>query len=67
MGCEGLAKRRGYCDKHYMQVTNHGRLTPEREINNLDGCKVVGCNNKHKARGYCHKHYQQIRKYGEVK
>lgn len=30
-GCNGKYRAKGYCQKHYAQIRNHGKLTPESE------------------------------------
>lgn len=63
--CNREARKNGYCEKHYFQIRNHGRLTPEREHNTkVKTCKVKGCNSLNYGHGYCRKHYYQIKDHG---
>ncbi len=60
-GCVREHKAKGYCNKHYQQITN--RVLPEYWIKL---CSVEDCTNKHAAKGYCRKHYNQFTRYGKV-
>ena len=60
-GCETKHYAKGYCKKHYAQIKNHGRLTPEKEHEVPKSCQVEGCENKYCSKGYCIKHYHQVR------
>lgn len=62
-GCAGEAVSRGLCSRHYQQVLNHGRLTPEREHHRQgERCSVEACMRRPRARGYCTRHYLQLRR-----
>ena len=64
-GCDNKHSSKGYCNKHYLRLKQHGdpnyRKTPER----AEICSVVGCNSKHFAKSYCSKHYARYRRYGD--
>ena len=64
--CEKEAKkgRKGYCEKHYMQIYRHGYIK-ERKV--IVGCKVEGCESPHCAKGYCNRHLIQYNKFGKIK
>ncbi len=62
--CDNNALSKGYCGKHYLQIRNHQRLTPELERNRIRLCVVENCNYQHKAKEYCPKHYGRVKKYG---
>ncbi len=61
-GCNNNSFAKGYCNKHYKQISIHGGLRPEKERKINRTCSVEGCNNHHLAKGYCSKHYQQIKR-----
>ena len=62
--CDNDAISKGYCRKHYLQIRNHQRLTPELEKSRVRLCVVENCNYQHKGKGYCPKHYDRVKKYG---
>jgi hypothetical protein len=64
--CEGGHYAKGYCKKHYTQVTKHGDLMPERERGVPRVCKVPGCGRKDTIRFYCRKHARQMKRYGRL-
>ena len=75
-GCETTTLKRGYCQRHYMQLFRGNPLTieynrkPSRRT--TVGCSVDGCKNPHSAKGFCSHHYYSIyykqknKKYGKV-
>lgn len=65
-GCNNKHFCKGYCVKHYRQIQNHGRLTPELEQSITGKCTVPGCEAKHYSKGYCLRHFRQIKKYGRL-
>lgn len=65
--CNLVYYARGCCRKHYNQIKEYGRLTPELEIVGITRrCSERNCNNLHYAIGLCEKHYHQKRIYGQV-
>jgi len=64
--CEGRHYAKGYCKKHYTQVSKHGALTPDRERNAPRECKVPSCGRTDTIRWYCRKHYRQMKRYGRL-
>ncbi|MEC2463837.1 hypothetical protein P9X10_02820 [Bacillus cereus] len=56
-GCSSVSHSKGYCNKHYLQIWRHKKLTPELERMRVDHCLVEDCPNKVSAKGYCPKHY----------
>lgn len=64
-GCIGKIQCRGYCNKHYRQITKYGMLLNQIiKIPNI--CSVDGCNALVNCNGFCQKHYVQIKKYGRI-
>lgn len=65
-GCNNKHFCKGYCVKHYRQIQNHGRLTPESERSLTGKCTVPGCEAKHFSKGYCLRHFRQMKKHGRL-
>lgn len=70
-GCPQKHYGKGFCKKHYTQVTRHGGLTPERERSSRRKCEAAGCDRGEAARcrggAYlCKKHARQVRKHGKL-
>lgn len=61
-GCSEEHYAKDYCNKHYMQMRNYGKVRPDRIV--TAECTVVGCDRVHSAKGYCNMHYQRMRKHG---
>ncbi len=60
---------KGFCKKHYTQLTRHGKLTPDRERGRLHSCSSPGCDkpgNVGRNGTYCKKHAHQVRKHGQL-
>ena len=70
--CDAKATSKGYCNKHWGQIRNHGKLTPERERktpyekNKGRICLAQNCGESAFSKGYCRKHWGQIYKYGRL-
>lgn len=64
-GCNGKIQCRGYCNKHYRQITKHGMLLSQiKAIPKI--CSIDGCDDLVNCKGYCQKHYKQMKKYGRI-
>ena len=64
-GCNGKIQCKGYCNKHYRQITKHGMLLSQlKAIPNI--CSIEECEDLAKCKGFCQKHYVQIKKYGRI-
>jgi hypothetical protein len=66
-GCDRKYHAKGYCCKHWHQISRHGRLTPEVErMSNNENilCSVENCNSKTESKGLCTKHYLQLKRKG---
>lgn len=64
-GCNGKIQCKGYCNKHYRQITKHGMLLSQlRAIPKI--CSVEGCEDLVNCKGFCQKHYKQMNKYGRI-
>lgn len=53
-----------YCRKHYLQIKNHGRLTPELEVNPIikdSRCSIDGCDKNVYSKTLCKYHYNKQR------
>lgn len=53
-----------YCRKHYLQIKNHGRLTPELEVNPIiqdSICSIDGCDKNVYSKNLCKYHYNKQR------
>ena len=64
-GCERKYFGNGYCNRHYNQIRNHGKII-ETYLDRPRICKVDGCDIKIKANGYCNKHGLQMKRYGKI-
>jgi hypothetical protein len=65
--CTRESKSKGLCNRHYLQLRRHGRLTPELEYGRrLPECQAPDCDQHDHAKGYCPKHYRQLRKFGKL-
>lgn len=60
--CNGLAKARGYCDKHYRRVLHNDSLEVKIRKDIRYGCIVPYCDGYHKANGVCSYHYGVLQK-----
>ncbi|MGF2716823.1 hypothetical protein ACQUY5_32330, partial [Bacillus cereus] len=58
--CSNVIHSKGYCNKHYLQLWKHKKLTPELERIQVDHCVMPNCKGKIRAKGYCSKHYYQF-------
>ncbi len=64
--CKKKHKAKGYCNKHYLRLWNHGDPLFTKQNREHSGyCSILGCKNKYKAKGYCSRHYLKYRKYGD--
>lgn len=61
-GCPVAARKRGYCDAHYMKVWRYGDPFGGRVIRMK--CRLAGCEKRHYGRGYCQKHYMRLYRHG---
>ncbi len=64
--CEAKHYAKGYCKKHYTQISRHGRLTPERERGVVRVCVAAGCGRTDTVGQYCRKHARQMRTHGRL-
>jgi hypothetical protein len=65
-GCGRAHYSRGYCKRHYTQVSRHGRTTPERERGKARLCNAPGCTRADCSGDYCRKHARQIKVHGRL-
>lgn len=68
--CNGKAKSRGLCVKHYSRWQRHGDPLYEKRVRHDKPkaprlCSVPDCTDKHWGRGYCMKHLERVKKYGD--
>lgn len=67
-GCELPHSAKGYCNAHYLQHREYGKII-KVEIERRDsgrGCMVENCDGKHSGNGYCIRHNAQNRRYGKI-
>lgn len=64
-GCKGKYFAKGYCNRHYNQIRNHGKIF-KTYLDKPSLCQVEGCEIKIKALGYCNKHWLQMKRYGKI-
>ncbi len=61
--CDEKHQARGYCQKHYSNLSYHGILHPIIKTTTI--CKIEDCNSKILAKGFCQNHYSKFHKYGD--
>ncbi|PGF05240.1 hypothetical protein [Bacillus toyonensis] len=59
-GCSTPVHSKGYCNKHYLQIWKHKKLTPELERMKVNDCIIPNCEGKVRSKGYCSKHYYRF-------
>lgn len=69
-GCTSLAKRRGWCDVHYIRWYRLGdpvamRRGPAAEVTDEPACSIEGCRRRLMARGWCATHYARWQSTGD--
>lgn len=67
-GCELVHLAKGYCARHYQQVSRTGALLKPPKYareSKIRACSVDGCDRGHRGRGYCSLHYRRWQKYGD--
>lgn len=62
-GCNGRARKRGWCDMHYKRWRVTGKLERTRPEGRQQ-CSVEGCGLPVKGRGFCNKHYVRWQRSG---
>ena len=67
VGCDGVAKTRGWCQAHYMRWFLTGTTGSATVVRRPKGrtCSVPGCDRKHSGRGYCDAHLQRVQATGD--
>ena len=67
-GCERPYDAKGWCRRHYWQITRYGRLLAPGEGNRRNGatCEAPGCERDPLAKGLCQRHYKQMRRLGRL-
>lgn len=66
-GCEMWAKKRGWCDMHYMQWRNHGQVQARQRNRPRLDCSFDGCDRPHKRYGWCETHSKQVARGQELR
>jgi hypothetical protein len=57
---------KGYCKRHYTQISRHGEIRPGRALRVVRICKVERCRRTDTVKGYCRKHARQIQVHGRL-
>ena len=65
-GCDLAARKRGWCNKHYIRWYVHG--DPNYERPTYTQCQVEACTTHPRSAtvGLCEKHYYRIRRHGDA-
>jgi hypothetical protein len=66
-GCDGEARARGWCLRHYQRWRRYGDATyePVRRVRRVV-CSIPDCDQPYLALGFCVKHYQRFRRHGSA-
>ena len=65
-GCTRQHYAKGYCKRHYTQVSRHGSVRKGRGDRAVRICKVPRCGRTDTVKGYCRKHARQIEVHGRL-
>lgn len=62
--CGSTAKKRGWCEKHYLRWRRNGTTDTVRKFGR-EPCSVGGCSFDSQAKGFCALHYHRWRRTGD--
>ncbi|NCU33086.1 MAG: hypothetical protein EOM23_09180, partial [Candidatus Moranbacteria bacterium] len=70
-GCDGIAKTRGFCVRHYKMFMRHGRTDIVKKTTTTGNCSVLSCERKAvrwwgKSQ-YCYSHWSRLYLTGDLK